>query len=245
MMRTSLALAVVVVLGLGSVAMADIGPASLYVDAAPNAYGSPSYAPWLANTEAAIVAGNFVNFGNGAHPGTLNTDPYDSLVYSVGDLGKRETFIYALPNWNAADMTARNFQEKLSINWGGYNYDLNWTTDNWDDADPNNNWVTPGNYAPYGNYGVIGSFGLGYWVYSQTDYSYTSVTQSDIDYFRNDILLGNELTVTGQIRYLTNPDDANSWTYATLQTDVVPAPAALLLGAMGLGLVGWWRKRSA
>jgi len=30
-----------------------------------------------------------------------------------------------------------------------------------------------------------------------------------------------------------------------LELQPVPAPAALLLGAMGLGLVGWWRKRTA
>jgi hypothetical protein len=30
-----------------------------------------------------------------------------------------------------------------------------------------------------------------------------------------------------------------------LEGPPVPAPAAVLLGAMGLGLVGWWRKRSA
>ena len=33
----------------------------LYVDSAPNVYGSPNYATWWANTKADVVAGSFEN----------------------------------------------------------------------------------------------------------------------------------------------------------------------------------------
>jgi hypothetical protein len=212
----------------------DNGGVQMYYDAAPNAYGSPLYAPWWSQTEAAVAGGTFTNLGNGAYPGTTNVDPYDFMVYSAGDLGKRLTWIYWIPNTTVAQLSQENFQVKLAINWGGTDYALNWDTDGWDDNGPNVDWVTPSSWENYDG-GVIGSIGLAFWPVG-SDGVAADVTQADIDAYR-EMLLEGMTSATGSVSL-----DGN----VTSQTlNVVPVPAAVLLGIGGLSLVGLLKKRFA
>ncbi len=74
---------------------------SLFVDSAPNVYGSPDFPAWKANAYAAAAGGTFVNMINGINPaniGTTNFEIEDEVVYSFGDLGKRLHWIYWIPN---------------------------------------------------------------------------------------------------------------------------------------------------
>jgi hypothetical protein len=53
---------------------------------------------------------------------------------------------------------------------------------------------------------------------------------------------------TDPIAYVRVHDSGNFWLVDDIKTDasgitVVPAPAAVLLGMMGLGLVGWLKRR--
>ena len=70
---------------------------SLYVDSAPNVYGSPNWAPWWTDTKDDVAAGTFTNMRTGTFPGSTMADPYDEIVYSTMDLGKRLHWIYWLP----------------------------------------------------------------------------------------------------------------------------------------------------
>jgi len=53
---------------------------------------------------------------------------------------------------------------------------------------------------------------------------------------------------TDHIAYVIVHDSGNYWTVDNIKTDasgitIIPAPAAVLLGMVGLGLVGWLRRR--
>ena len=55
----------------------------LFVDSAPNVYGSPNWAPWWAATKTDIIAGSFTNLRSATFPGTNTISPYDEIVYST------------------------------------------------------------------------------------------------------------------------------------------------------------------
>ena len=76
-------------------------PVYIYVDSAPNVYGSPLYPAWQNDAFAKAASGTFVNMANGKNPafvGTTNFVIEDEVVYSFGDLGKRLTWVYWIPN---------------------------------------------------------------------------------------------------------------------------------------------------
>ena len=136
-------------------ALADV---NLYVDSAPNVYGSPDWAPWWTATKADVVADTFTNMRTGTHPGTLNVDPYDEIVYSTLDLGKRLHWIYWLPDTTIAELSAAPglFEVKWVIDWGGdaWTYEGGWAADG-----PSVGWSQPGSWEDYAG-GVIGSLGF-------------------------------------------------------------------------------------
>ena len=131
----------------------------LYVDSAPNVYGSPNWAPWWAATKTDVVAGTFTNMRTGTFPGTTTIDPYDEIVYSTMDLGKRLHWTYWLPGETVAGLDGL-FEVKWSIDWGGSNWTLEgggWAVDG-----PAVGWSQPNNWEDYSG-GVIGSLGFAWW----------------------------------------------------------------------------------
>jgi hypothetical protein len=141
-----------------SVNIASAESISLYVDSAPNKYGSPSYPTWESNAFSAATAGTFVNMANSFNPsnvGTTNFDIKDVVVYSFGDLGRRLHFVYWIPETTIAALTAKNFQVSLFYNWDGATYDFY-------NEYYGNTWLTPSSWQEY-NGGVIGSAGFAWW----------------------------------------------------------------------------------
>jgi len=136
----------------------------LYVDAAPNAYGSPDYAAWQNAAFAAASTGTFVNMASSIIPcnkSTLNFEIEDEVVYSFGDLGKRLTWIYWAPGYTKADL-AGSFQISLFNTWDGEVMDFY-------DYYYGSTWLTPTNWVDYdvdgdGEIdGVIGVAGMAWW----------------------------------------------------------------------------------
>jgi hypothetical protein len=129
----------------------------LYVDSAPNVYGSPDYQSWEDNAYAAASNGTFVNMANGENPdnvGSTNFDIRDEVVYSFGDLGKRLHWIYWIPDTTIAELTG-NFEIKLENYWDGEYLDFY-------DSYYDSTWLEPTKWKEY-NGGVIGSAGMAWW----------------------------------------------------------------------------------
>jgi len=131
---------------------------SIYVDAAPNVYGSPDYAPWQTATYAAVSAGTFMNMSNGVNPANVGTTDFeiqDEVVYSFGDLGKRLTWIYWIPDTTIAELQAKEFQMSLTNIWDGDVLDF--YLDYYGST-----WLEPTKWVEY-NGGVIGTAGMAWW----------------------------------------------------------------------------------
>lgn len=137
---------------------------SLYVDTAPNVYGSPNYAAWETAAFAAAASGTFVNMANSinsANVGTTNFEIEDEVVYSFGDLGKRLTWVYWLPDKTVAGLKG-NFEISLINIWDGDVLDF------YDDY-YGSTWLEPTKWQDYdsdgdGNFdGVIGTAGMAWW----------------------------------------------------------------------------------
>jgi len=235
-----------------AVGMLSVAPAladlSLFVDSAPNVYGSPNWAPWWASTKADVIGGSFTNMRTGTYPGTTTMDPYDEIVYSTGDLGKRTHWIYALPGESVASLDGR-FEVKFSIDWGGTEYTWDWNTNSWVPDAPEAGWAQPGSWEDYsdgGNSGVIGSFGFAWWAgdneaapFDTGGSPYDETDQADVDALRDDVLAYQTHTL-GQVRIRDSALDP--WNISTLNVDVIPAPDAALLAVVGLLFACRWRR---
>lgn len=207
---------------------------SIYVDAAPNVYGSPDYAGWEAATYAGVAAGTFVNMSNGINPGNVGTTEFeiqDEVVYSFGDLGKRLTWIYYIPGETVASLAGGRFQISLFNIWDGD------TLDFYDDY-YGSTWLEPTKWVDYdadndGNMdGVIGTAGMAWWG------AYGVNTQEALDADLASWSLAEESWIftarlDGEDTSLTSHRDASP----------VPLPGAAFLFAAGLAGLSGLRSR--
>ncbi|MHB1034822.1 MAG: hypothetical protein ACYC35_11135 [Pirellulales bacterium] len=214
------------------------GPAmagvQLYVDSAPNVYGSPDYAAWWAQAKADVVAGSFQDLRNGTYPGTHTIDPLDEIVYSTMDLGKRLHFIYWIPGETKASLNGR-FEANYSADWDGV--ESPW------------GWYQPSSWQEYSG-GVIGTFGDAWWASdnealpnSSNASPWDEVDAADVAALRATVLQA-QTHVLGSIRIR---EDVNaSWVTTELEVGVVPEPSTFVVWSL-LGLVaggfGIWRRK--
>ena len=189
---------------------------SLYVDSAPNMYGSPDYVPWWENVKSSVAAGTFVNMVNSSNAdnrGTTNFAIKDLVVYSFGDLGRRMHFIYWLPGTTISELTNQGLQVALDYQWDDLTYDF--YEEYYDER-----WLTPTSWEEY-NGGVIGTAGFA-WIGAYdidteealaADLAELATHQGDLAFHLN---LGEERTITA---YHHNP---------------VPEPTTILLVGSGI-----------
>jgi len=220
---------------LAAAQMAQASPVELYVDSAPNVFGSPDYAPWWDATKQSVVNGTFTNLGNGTYPGTNNIDPDDMIVHSYGDLGKRVTWIYWLEGQTVENLTG-NFEIKFRFDWDGDMLTYDWSTGATVLDGAEVGWVEPGSWANYEG-GVIGTFGHAWWAADPND---PNQTWDEYDEVRASIL-ENQTMLEGLVRYREN--EFSEWQYENLMLNVIPAPAAAPVLAACLALVGVGRRR--
>jgi hypothetical protein len=133
------------------------GAVNLYVDSAPNIYGSPDYASWWASAKSAASTGAFTNMANSSDPsnsGTTNFEVEDAVVYSFGDLGSRLHFIYWIDGATISSLSGI-FKISLSYEWDGIVYDFY-------KGYYGSTWLEPTSWVEY-NGGVIGTAGFAWW----------------------------------------------------------------------------------
>jgi hypothetical protein len=211
-----LSIAALFLLSWVSLVSADLS-VSLFVDAAPNVYGSSAYDPWKTAAYAAAANGTFVNMQNSYNPANIGTSNYeiqDEVVYSFGDLGKRLHFVYWVPGTTIEDLGS-SLQISMFYTWDGTQYDF--YSDYYGTT-----WLTPGSWVNY-NGGVIGTAGFAWWG------AYGVNTQEALD---QDLLDWGSVaeSITFSLRI------GNAVSSLTVNRDPVPEPATLLL--LGAGLIG-------
>jgi hypothetical protein len=132
-----------VILAVSGLASADIN-VNIYGAAAPNVYGSPTYAPWWSNAQGAI-RGGLTNQGSGNaayiqlsstggvsadQPGyqavVSGFDSWHGVAGSTGELGTRIHFIYDIKATAGESLSLANISniDVLENGWGDTNYSI-------------------------------------------------------------------------------------------------------------------------
>ncbi len=209
---------------------------SIYVDAAPNKYGSPDYSSWEADAFAAAADGTFVNMSSSVNPnlaGTTKFDIRDEVVYSFGDLGKRLTWIYWVPDATISDLQDK-FKISLLNTWDGDDLDF------YDDY-YGSTWLEPTTWQEYdtdgdGNGdGVIGTAGMAWWG------AYEEDTQEALD---ADIAAWQTADETWLFTVKYNEGNSETETSLLSTRAAVPEPLTMLaVGSAVAGLGGYIRRR--
>lgn len=205
---------------------------NLYVDAAPNVYGSPDYAAWESAAFAKVADGTFVNMANGINPGNVGTTNFeiqDEVVYSFGDLGSRLTWLYYIDGETVSNLAGR-IQVSLLNTWDGVQDDFYLSY-------YGATWLTPTkiyNYDIDGDGttdGVIGIAGMAWWG------AYNINTQAALD---QDIASWQTSAESWEfIVKLDGTEDS-----ITSNRAPVPEPATIILFSLGLlGAAGIGRRK--
>ena len=233
----------------------NMASADLYVDSAPDVFGSPDWAPWWDQTKTDVADGTFTDLRSVNYPnaGAYTISPYDEIVYNTGDLGNRMHWIYWMPGENTASLDD-HFEVKFVIDWYGTNYTMDWSTKTWTADNPEQGWIEPSSWVNYqnseGQTGVIGTFGFAlrandnYAELYDTDGNiYNETDQADINALA-EIVLMYQTFATGYVRLRPTTDD--EWEIIEILTvDVhAPVPAAVVLGLIGLGVAGLKLRKS-
>lgn len=209
---------------------------TLFVDAAPNIFGSPDYSTWKTNSYKSVVDGTFVNMANSINPNNIGTTDFeiqDEVVYSFGDLGKRLTWIYFITGELVETLENTNrFQVSLTNVWDGVSDDFYQTY-------YGKTWLEPTKWTNYDSDGdgtddsVIGTAGMAWWG------AYNTTTQGELD---------SDLAAWGLSEeywtFTTKLDGVESSITSYREAESVPEPVTILLFGTGLaGLIGIRRKK--
>lgn len=224
-MTIRLAIFTMLVLAVGALApLAKAVPIHLYVDGAPNVYGSPDYPAWKTAAWTGASTGTFVNMANSVNPnnvGTTNFELRDMVVYSFGDLGRRLSFVYWVPGETIADLTG-HFKVALFYDWDGVTYDgFN--------RFYHHTWLEPLHWEDYAG-GVIGTAGWAWWAASGIN------TQAAVD-----ADLASWGPYQGDVTFKARLDNQEFSLTATRVP--VPEPPTLALFVLGLVGLGFMRRR--
>ncbi|MBW1646176.1 MAG: PEP-CTERM sorting domain-containing protein [Deltaproteobacteria bacterium] len=205
----------------------------IYVDAAPNVYGSPDYDSWQDTAYAAVAAGTFTNMANGVNPDNIGTTDFeiqDEVVYSFGDLGKRLSWIYWVPGETVENLEAGDrFQISLVNVWDGESWDFY-------DYYYGSTWLTPSHWQNYdsngdgNNDGVIGVAGMAWW----GAYGYSSDTPEARAALADDM---KEWGSVSESWIFTAKLDGEEVSITSHRDAVVPEPTTIML--LSLGLLGF------
>lgn len=205
--------------------VAEASSVNLYVDAAPNVYGSPDYAAWRDAAFLAAASGSFVNMANSFNPANVGTTEFeiqDEVVYSFGDLGSRLTWIYWIPG-ETVDSLAGRFDISLENVWDGAYLDF------YDDY-YGSTWLVPSSWTNYAG-GVIGTAGMAWWG------AYGVNTQEALD---ADIAAWIQSWETWT--FTARLDGVEYSITSTRDVPVVPVPPAAGIGLLGMGILGFVRR---
>lgn len=205
----------------------------IYVDAAPNVYGSSAYPAWQQSTFDDIYDGTFLNMRSGvnsANVGTTDFEIQDEVVYSFGDLGKRLTWVYYIEGATLDCLSSADLKISLTNTWDGVNSDFYYDY-------YGSTWITPTKLYDYDGDGdgtvdgVYGVAGMAWWG------AYSTNTQEELDADIYEWMQASESwTFSVSLNSCVTSITCNREAIA------VPAPGAVLLAGFGASLIRKFRS---
>lgn len=210
---------------------------TMYLDTAPNAYGSPAWIPFRDGAYQKLYDETFVHQQHSTNPanrGTINYEALDYLVYSFGDLGKRLHVFYYIPGQTVDSLRGRLHASILYQEdgvWKDAYAEAGWGT-----------WVAPSSLINYdGNNdgridGVMGTIGMAMWGayghYVDTPEARQALA-NDLNWVRAHI---------GNTQFRLRLDSAQICSIEAVHVPI-PIPSSLILIGSGLvGLIGMKKR---